>query len=270
MTVQFNLKGKTALVTGSASGIGLATVELLARSGAKVALNHLPDDPRGPAEVDRLRKGGLDVISAPGNVAKPDEPLAMMNRAVAELGRLDLLVNNAGTPSSKQRVPMKSLDLLTEDVWTEILETNLLGTVRCTKAAADALRVSRGAVVNLASIAGINSAGSSMAYGASKAAIIKITKDFARALAPEARVNAVAPGVVATPWAGLGQKERLAASGDCALLKRLATPQEIAELIVYLGMAGSFITGQTVVIDGGLTLAEAREYAMAAQMNKAL
>jgi 3-oxoacyl-[acyl-carrier protein] reductase len=194
------LAGRSALVTGGASGIGLATVERLARLGAAVALNHLPDDPAGSAEAGRLRAEGLAVIAAPGDVSDAAEAARMVEAAVAALGRLDILVNNAGTPATPAPIPPRELDAMTETFWERIIATNLLGPFRCTRAAAGALRAARGAVVNTASIAGLTALGSSIAYGASKAALINLTVNLARALAPECRVNAVAPGAVDTPW----------------------------------------------------------------------
>src|SRR5207237_9977521 len=107
-----DLSGKTALVTGGASGIGLATVEQFARCGATVALNHLPDDQRGMQQVERLKGLGHKVISAPGNVAKPGEAEAMTNRAIDALGGLDFLVNNAGTPATPAPLPVSELGRL--------------------------------------------------------------------------------------------------------------------------------------------------------------
>ena len=249
-----DLRGKAALVTGAASGIGLATVELLARRGAKVALNHLPDDARGAAVVAELRGEGLDVIAAPGDVSKAGTAERMVGDAIQQLGRLDYLANNAGTPNTKEPIPPADMDKLTEEFWSAILNTNLIGPFRCTHAAADALRASRGAVCNTASVAGLNMAGSSMAYGASKAGLISLTKNFAQALAPAARANAVAPGFVATEWTSTWPKQRTDASVERTLLKRACTAADIAGAIVFLCADNSMITAQTLVVDGGYSL----------------
>ena len=249
-----DLKGKTALVTGGASGTGLATVEAFARRGAAVALNHLPDDSRGAAQVQRLKAEGFSVIAAPGNVATPGEAEAMVRTAIDALGRLDFLANNAGTSATREPIAPREFDRVTEDFWNTILATNLIGPFRCTKAAAEALRAAGGGVCNTASVAGLNMAGSSMAYGASKAGLISLTKNLARALAPEARVNAVAPGFVATgwtdPWPEESKREAIARTP----LKRACTPQDIATAIVFLCADAQMVTAQTLVVDGGFSL----------------
>jgi 3-oxoacyl-[acyl-carrier protein] reductase len=248
------LEGKTALVTGAASGIGLATVELFAERKARVALNHLPGDARGAAVVDRLRAQGHAVVAAPGDVSIPGSAESMVGAAIDALGRLDFLVNNAGTSATLEPIAPADLDRLSEEFWGSILGTNLLGPFRCTRAASAALKAARGAVCNTASVAGRNMPGSSMAYGASKAGLINLTKNLARALAPEVRVNAVAPGFVDTDWTRRWPAARKQASIERTLLKRACTPADIASAIVFLCADASMITAQTLVVDGGYSL----------------
>jgi 3-oxoacyl-[acyl-carrier protein] reductase len=252
--IRYDLKGKAALVTGGASGIGLATVTMLAENGCRVAINHLADDARGPEQVTTLRNRGFDVIGAPGNVGDAADCERMVTKAVADLGRLDFLANNAGTPGTRTSIPPQALDRITEELWETVLQVNLLGVFRCAKAAAPALRAARGAVVNTASIAGLNSAGSSMAYGATKAGVISLTKNLARSLAPEVRVNAVAPGAVDSSWQIEWTNEQRSGSIDKALLKRRCTTEDLAEVMVFLLAGAAMVTGQTIVVDGGLTL----------------
>ena len=252
--IRYDLAGKTALVTGGASGIGLALVTQLARNGCKVAINHLADDARGPEQVERLRAEGFDVIGAPGNVGDAADGPRMVAQAIADLGRLDYLANNAGTPGTRTAVPSKELDRITDEMWEVLVQVNLIGVFRCTKAAAPALMAAKGAVVNTASIAGQNSPGSSMAYGATKAGVISLTKNLARALAPDARVNAVAPGAVDSSWQIEWTNEQRSSSIDKALLKRRCTTDDLAEVMLFLLAGAAMVTGQTITVDGGLTL----------------
>jgi 3-oxoacyl-[acyl-carrier protein] reductase len=249
-----DLAGKAVLVTGGASGIGLATVEIFARCDATVALNHLPEDRRGPAAVERLAALGRRVVAAPGDVSRPGEAERMVENAVAALGRLDFLVNNAGTPATPVPIPFSDLDALTEDFWSRILTTNLIGPFRCAHAAVPALKATRGAICNTASIAGVMGSGSSIPYATSKAGLINLTRSLARSLAPEIRVNAVAPGFVDSPWNTDWPADRKQASIERTPLKRACRPADIAETIFFLCAGAAMVTGQTVIVDGGLTL----------------
>jgi 3-oxoacyl-[acyl-carrier protein] reductase len=164
------------------------------------------------------------------------------------------LVNNAGTPGTRSRIAPPQLDLITEELWSTLLETNLLGVFRCAKAAAPALKAAHGAIVNTASIAGLGRAGSSLAYGATKAGAVSLTQNLARALGPEVRVNAIAPGAVDSPWMVEWSEEERRNTIDRAVLKRRCTPEDLAEVILFLGFGAAMVTGQTIVVDGGLTL----------------
>ncbi len=218
-------------------------------------MNYLPDDDRGQSEVSRLRGDGLFVFAATGDVSRAGDAEQMVSQAIASLGGLDYLVNNAGTALTDEPIPNTQLDQLTEEFWSGILSTNLIGPFRCTKAAAEALRKSHGAVVNTASVGGLDMVGSSMAYGASKAGLINLTKNLARGLAPDVRVNAIAPGLVDTAWTQSWPEERKHALIQRSLLRRACTAQDIAEVILFLCVGAGMITGQTIVVDGGLSLA---------------
>jgi 3-oxoacyl-[acyl-carrier protein] reductase len=195
------------------------------------------------------------VFSAQGDVSCAKDAERMVSQAIDALGGLDFLINNAGTALTDTPIPNAQLDQLTEEFWSEILSTNLVAPFRCTKAAAGALRKSHGAVVNTASVGGLDMVGSSMAYGASKAGLINLTKNLARGLAPDVRVNAVAPGLVETAWTLSWPEERKRALIDRSILKRACTAQDVADVILFLCVSARMITGQTIVVDGGLSLA---------------
>ncbi len=250
--ISADLSGKVAFVTGGASGIGLATVERLAANGAKVAINDLAGNPRLAGEVARLRAAGHDVAPFTGNVSKPDEVAAMIDAAVAHFGRLDYLVNNAGTPGTSKPIPVDDFERQDETFWAKLISINQVGPYRCLKAAAPHLRKSKGAVVNVASTAGLGYGGSSSAYGATKAALILLTTEWSYALGPDVRVNAIAPNIVdGSNWDCKFDSGALAETVAKLPLKRAGKPEDYAEVIFYLLAGAGYITGQTIVVDGG-------------------
>ncbi|WP_213881778.1 SDR family oxidoreductase [Pseudomonas sp. dw_358] len=252
--LSFDLANKRALVTGGASGIGLETARQLAAAGAVVAINYLPGDPRGPQAVESILAAGGQAIAAPGDLGIPEAADAMVKQAISDLGGLDLLVNNAGTPGLSKPIPISDLEAVSEELWALILNTNLMSVFRCAKAAAPALKASGGAIVNTASIAGFSSVSSSLSYSASKAAVINLTKNLARALAPEVRVNAVAPGAVISSWAIEWTEDHKKTSESATPLQRWCTTGDVAEMILYLGFAAKMTTGQTLIADGGISI----------------
>lgn len=247
-----DLASRVALVTGGASGIGFATVRRLAACGARVAINDRAGNPRlGEAEA-QLKGEGFDVIAVSGNVGNPDDANAVVAATVSHFGRLDYLVNNAGTSQTDTPIPPQDLDRLDEDFWREILSVNLVGPFRCARAAAPHLKATRGAIVNTASTAGYGYPGSSMAYAASKAGLMNLTTNLARGMAPEVRVNAVAPGMIRTPWTIRFGQEWEDCSVATTCLKRVGTAEDIAEVILFLLAGAGYVTGQTIRADGGM------------------
>ena len=251
MQAHYALAGQKVLVTGGGSGIGLASATLMAQQGAQVCINHLAHDERAQAAVKLLQDQGLDVFASAGDVGNPDSTHDMVERALQHMGGLTLLVNNAGTPGTTKKIEPQDLDLVDETLWHQVLEVNLLGVFRCSKAAAPALKKSHGAIVNIASTAGMGQVGSSMAYGASKAGVVSLTQNLARALAPHVRVNGVAPGAVDSSWMVEWTPEQKQFSIEKSLLKRRATPNDIAEIVLFLGFSAHMVTGQIIIADAG-------------------
>ena len=248
-----NLAGTVAIITGGGTGIGKAVGQRLAEAGARaIVVNYSRSEEEAETTAAALRERGCEGVAVRANVARDDEVRAMVAAAVDRFGRLDVLVNNAGTTAF---IPHSDLDALTEPVWDEILAVNVKGTFYCARAAAPALRQARGAIVNIASVAGTRAAGSSIAYGVSKAGVLQLTRNLAIALAPEVRVNAVAPGLVATRWfrRPLGeeatrQQEEVVAS--TTPLRGVAQPEHVAQAVMGF-LAADFVTGESIVVDGG-------------------
>jgi 3-oxoacyl-[acyl-carrier protein] reductase len=248
----YKLGGKRALVTGGASGIGLATVELLARSGAAVAINDLPGE-RLEGTVARLRNEGLHVVTAAGDVGQPQSATELTLKAVAELGGLDYLINNAGTPATRAPIPPSDLDALTEAFWTRILSVNLTSAFWISKAAVPALRASLGSIVNTVSVSAFGGGASSTAYATAKTGLLGLTRELARGLAPEIRVNGIAPGLVNSPWeCSFGDLDEQAQ--EFVPLRRVGQPEDYAATIVFLAAGAPYMTGQVIPVDGGLRL----------------
>lgn len=248
-----DLEGKRALVTGGASGIGLATVEMLARCGATVAINDLPGSQNLAREVERLRGLGYDVLAAEGDISDPDSVVQMVNAAAETMGGLDYLINNAATPGTNKTIPESDLDTQDEAFWNKLLSVNLIGPFRCIRAAMPYLKQGGGAIVNVASVAAMGGGASSTTYASTKAGLITMTRELSRGLGPDIRINAVAPGWVKRSGWACGWDEAEADEAALSIpLRRIGVPEDYAEAIFYLCAGAGYVTGQTLVVDGGL------------------
>jgi ketoreductase RED2 len=241
-----SLDGQVVLITGSSSGIGAATARLLASAGATVVVNSVHSVDAGRKLADELP--GASYVQA--DVADEEQARALVGEVVEVHGRLDALVNNAGTT---EVIPHRDLEAATPDIWRRIFDINVIGTWQLTVAAVPHLRSSgRGQVVNVSSLAGERPTGSSIPYACSKAAVSHMTRLLANALAPDVRVNAVAPGLVDTPWTAEWDTVRRFVSTQ-APLQRSGRPEDVAEVIHGL-LRSRYVTGEIVLVDGGLNL----------------
>jgi 3-oxoacyl-[acyl-carrier protein] reductase len=240
-----------ALITGGGTGVGRATALALARRGYDLAINYSRSAQEAEETAAAARQHGVRAITLACDVADDGQVRQMLARCGQELGRLDVLVNNAGTTYF---VEHRDLEGLTEAMWDRILAVNLKGPYFVTRAAVELLRASGGgAIVNVASVAGIAGSGSSIAYAASKGGLITMTKSLARALAPQIRVNAVCPGPIRSRWLA-GREAMIEAALAVTPLARASTPEEVADVIVFLACDAGMMTGQAVVVDGGRTM----------------
>jgi 3-oxoacyl-[acyl-carrier protein] reductase len=243
------LQGKVAVVTGGGTGIGRAVCERFAREGARVVVNyHASREAAGEVVAGILGNGG-EAVAVQADVAVDAEMRALMRGAEERWGRLDVLVNNAGW---SKRTPHHLLEDLTDEIWDRTLNTNLRGTFYAIRAAAPLLgRQPGSSIVNIASIAPYTGEGSTIVYAASKAGVLSMTKSLARVLAPEVRVNAVAPGLVHTRFAGW-PPETFVDGAAQAPLRRISTPEEVAAAVLFLAADATAMTGETIRVDCGV------------------
>jgi ketoreductase RED2 len=240
------LHGHVVVITGSSSGIGAATARAFADVGASVVVNSSSSVADGEAVAASLP----DAQYVQGDITDPAAAQRLVDAALDRWGRLDTLVNNAGTTAL---IPHHDLEAASVDVWRRIFEVNVFGTWSMTVAAMPALKAAGGSVVNVASLAGVRPTGSSIPYAASKAALNHMTLLLAKVVGPEVRVNAVAPGLVDTPWTDDWDVVRQFVQA-VAPLKRSGQPEDVAEVILALARA-AYVTGQIVGVDGGLSIA---------------
>lgn len=249
------LKGKVAIVTGGATGLGAAVCERLAERGANLIVNYSRSREQAEATAQRCRELGVEAHAVQADVGVDDDCRQLVEQALAHWGRVDILINNAGTT---RIVPLADLDGLSDDDFLGIYRTNVIGAYQMARACAPHMKqAGHGAIVNVSSISAQNGLGSSIAYAASKGALNTMTLSLARALAPEIRVNAVSPGFIATRWFSnpLGEEglqKMIAAQEATTPLRRAGTAEDIATAIVFLADEGAqHITGSNLTSDAG-------------------
>ena len=250
------LKGSVGIITGGGTGIGRAVCLELASAGAKgLVVNYSRSAAEAEKTAAELAELGVEALPVKADVAREDEVKAMVEQAAGHFGRIDVLVNNAGTT---RFIPFTDLDAVTDEVWQSILGVNLMGPWYAARAAAPHLRKSRGCIVNIASIAALRASGSSLPYGVSKAALTQLTRALAIGLAPEVRVNAVNPGLVSSRWFREPFGDEAAGAQEKAMAQRtplqaVTTPEQVAQAVMGF-IRSDIVTGQHLVVDGGLNL----------------
>ncbi len=244
---------KVAIVTGSARGIGESTARMLSERDYNVVVNYASSADEAKETADTCESAGADVLLIQGDIALDVDCRRMIDETMAKWGRLDVLVNNAGTTTY---VNHDNLEGLTPEVWERTFSVNVFGTFQMVRAAEKPLRASgNGNIVNVGSIAGVAGIGSSIAYAASKGAVNTMTLSLARVLAPEVRINTICPGFVGTKWQRDGQGD-----GYDAYVEQVknGTPQrhactadDIAESVVSMIEGHRYMTGETILVDAG-------------------
>jgi 3-oxoacyl-[acyl-carrier protein] reductase len=254
--------GLCAIVTGSASGLGAATAAILAKGGARIVVNYSSSQKEAEETADLCRKAGAEVVVVQGDVSR-DEDCKKIVAAAAPWGRVDALINNAGTT---KHMAHENLDGLSAEDFQRLFGVNTIGPFQMVRAARSLLEAAAeaggrtAAVVNVSSVAGIAGVGSSIAYAASKGALNTMTLSLARALAPLIRVNTVCPGYIDTPWFTKGRGVEVAAKVRDSVvakvpLKRASTAEDVAALVCFLATSQSGnMTGEVVRMDAGAHL----------------
>ena len=250
------LAGKAAIVTGGGTGVGRATALELAAQGCAVLVNYSKSRDEAEQTAGEIEKAGAKAVAVQANVADDDACRRMVDTAVKAFGRVDVLVNNAGTTKF---VAADMLDEIEDEDWQRIYAVNVIGPFHCIRAVKEPMLAGGGGqIVNVSSVAAFAAKGSSIPYFASKAALNNLTVALARVLAPKIRVNAVAPGFITGRWLeqGLGEDYETAKQAVAAMcpLERVSDPDDIARAIMSLVTGSPMVTGQILVCDGGMLI----------------
>ena len=247
---------KVALITGAGTGVGAATVLMLAGRGYDVLVNYSRSETEARATEAAAQAAGADTLLVQGDVAQDADCVKLAAAAFKRWGRIDVLVNNAGVSNFAGVANWEALDM---EIFQRIYAVNTVGAFQMVRACAPHLKAARGSVVNVSSMAGISGVGSSVPYIMSKGALNTLTLHLAKQLAPEIRVNAVCPGLITSRWfvEGVGQAafEKIKATSEqMAPLQTTSSPEDVAEAIVWLVTGARTVTGEMLKVDAGVHL----------------
>ncbi|MBV9074686.1 MAG: SDR family oxidoreductase [Acidobacteria bacterium] len=247
-----DIKGKVALVTGGGTGVGRAVALQLAKLGAAVAVNYSKSESEAKQTAKDVTDCGVQSRIVQADVADESQVQRMIETVRRQLGPIEILVNNA---AFTRFTNLADLNALSQQDWNRTFAVNVNGTFYCSRAAAPMMKSQGfGRIVNVSSIAAFTGRGSSIAYCASKAAVLSLTRSLAKALGPEITVNAVAPGLIETRWIeGIpGMEEFRDTWIKQTALHKVLTPDDVAEVAVSLITSMSQVTGQTMIVDAGM------------------
>ena len=257
------MKEKVAIVTGSATGVGAATAVILAQKGCNVVINYTRSKEEAMATAQLVEQHNVESLVFQADVSNDDDCQSMVEATIKKWGRIDYLVNNAGKTKFN---PFENLEGLSSEDFLDIYSVNVVGPYQMIKAVVPYMKKQGGgAIVNDSSLAGINGVGSSIAYVTSKAALNVMTKSLAHVLGPEIRINTVAPGPIKTRWlkGGMGDEaySALIEQAEKELpLRQVATPEDVAETLVWFLEGAKLITGEVLIVDSGAHLGSLPKY----------
>lgn len=252
-----NASNKVVIITGGGTGVGRATSIAMARLGYNVVVNYSRSRDEAEATAGEISALGANTLICKADVADDVACRAMVASAVETLGRVDVLVNCAGTTDF---IPFNDLDAVSDETWERLYKVNVVGAFHCARAVREPmLAAGGGVIINVSSVAAQLGQGSSIPYCCTKAALDNLTVSLARTLAPQIRVNGIAPGFIDGRWTqgGLGTKfDAIKQAYEKSLpLGRVCQPEDIADAIVSLITGSSLITGQTLTVDAGMMIA---------------
>jgi len=242
------LNGKVALITGGGTGLGKEIALGLAREGMRLGVSYSRSKEDAEETAREAESLGVEARAFRADLASTEESRSLVEEANAAFGQLDLVIHNAGTT---EFIPFPDLDSVTEEIWDNLFAVNTRSAFFLAQAAAPFLKQARGQIITTSSIAGIGTGGSSLPYCVSKAALIHLTKCLSVAMAPDVRVNSVAPGLLMTRWVAGFSEERLKGMSEAALLKQPTGIPDVASAFIMLAKNDS-MTGQVIVVDSGL------------------